>query len=183
MKRSIIRPNSNRYSENYKPDSEYIAENLSKTQEYSKYLTDNLDKMVEYDEAKHIVDNLDNYQSYSEYIAEQISKTEGEREYEKSIGVEALLKEGFNKRYHSRNYPIQNRRVCKIVSKGNNYVMLDNDSNKSHWISKTDTLIDDDNYVYEILKYDLSGYNLYLRLDGHLKLKEGDNLYVNFKNE
>lgn len=179
MKRSIVRPNSNRYSKNYKPDLEYIIDNLDKTQSYSEYIADNFDNMLEYSEAQHIVDGLESYQSFTDYIAEHIGKTVSEREYEKDIGLDALIKEGFEKRYYNQH----NRRACRIVSKGNNYVMLDSDSSSSHWISETDTLIDDDNYVYEILKYDLSGYNLYLKLDGHLKLKEGDNLYVNFKNE
>jgi len=160
LKRSTRRPRSNRYNDNYSPDLEYITENLSKTQDYAEYLAENLDEIME------------NAQSYSEYLAENLEKTV---EYTKYIAENLVTINS-----DCSNINRADRRGFRILSKGNNYIMLDSDSPSSHWISESDTLIDSDDYVYKILNYNLTGYNLYLRLDGHLKLKEGELIYVNF---
>ena len=163
MKRSIKRPKSNRYSDDYSPDLEYIAENLDNAQNYSEYLAENLDEIMK------------NSQSYTEYLAENLEKSV---EYTKYIAENLVT---INSDYS--NIDRRDRRGFRILSKGNNYIMLDSDSPSSHWISESDTLIDSDDYVYKILSYNLTGYNLYLRLDGHLKLKEGEIIYVNFNKE
>jgi hypothetical protein len=164
LKRRTKKPKSNRYSEGYKPDLEYIIDNIDNTQNYAEYLAENMDEIME------------KAQEYSEYLAENLDKTVGYTEYiAESLSV--TIDSG-----HS-NIDRNNRRGFRIISKGKDYIMLDSDSPSSHWISKDDTLIDSDDYVYKILDYNLTGYNLYLRLDGHLKLKEGELIYVNFNKE
>ena len=163
MSRSTRRPRSNRYSDDYSPDLEYIAENLGKTQDYAEYLAENLDKTV----------------AYSEYIAEQIGKTAGEREYEKSIGIDQLIKNSFEDRYNFKDTTVNANQGFMVLSKGRDYIIIENNGSRtSHWISKDDKLLDSDNYEYDIISYNLMPVGLYVLLDGHLKVKEGDTLYI-----
>ena len=168
MKRNIRKPRSNRYSKNYKPDLDYILEHLDNSQSYTEYIVENLDKAQDYTE--YIAENIDNIQSYTEYIAEALNVRD---DITHKLGV---IEEAFQRRYSpNQNY---NRRGFKILSKGNDYIILESDGRNSHWISRDDTLIDEDNMEHTIKSYNIMPNGLYLFLDGHLKLKEKEILYV-----